>query len=142
MKGEPMIDRFARKVEIEPGGCWTWTAGRNANGYGTFGPRPDLKVYAHRWAYETFVEPIPAGLVIDHLCRQPSCVNPDHLEAVTQTVNLQRSAKATKTHCVNGHEFTESNTYRRPDTGTRQCRSCASERYQAQRSTTEGVVLV
>lgn len=89
--------------------------------------------YAHRLAYEWAVGPIPPGAQIDHLCREPRCINPDHLEAVTQRENIVRgespsAVNARKTHCLHGHEFTPENTYRRPDDGNRQCRACANER--------------
>jgi hypothetical protein len=88
----PLI-RFMTKVKI-PGpldGCWHWTAAKTYSGYGMFGGGYAGKVTtAHRWIYDRVVGPIPAGMVIDHLCRNKSCVNPDHLEAVTQSINLRR----------------------------------------------------
>jgi hypothetical protein len=80
-------------------------------------------VLAHRMAYELARDPIPAGLVIDHLCRNKRCVNPSHLEAVEQRVNLLRGeTNSAKTHCINGHEFTPDNTYMWQ--GKRSCRAC------------------
>jgi len=123
-------DRFERYVQRQDQGCWIWTGTRTLHGYGSFcdnGP----KVLVHRWSYEQHVGPIPDGLVIDHLCRNPPCVNPDHLEPVTQRENLMRSPivlsaiNARKTHCVRGHEFTPENTYIQPATGKRRCRTCA-----------------
>jgi hypothetical protein len=78
-----------------PDGCWLWTGGRagSTSVYGIFtsGTRAsDPKTYAHRYSYEMFVGLIPNDLVIDHLCRNKLCVNPDHLEAVTQQENLAR----------------------------------------------------
>ena len=110
--------------------CWIWPKYTDRLGYGQM--RHDSKVeYAHRVVYELLIGPIPEGLEIDHLCRNPSCVNPWHLEPVTHRENLLRaptniaSINARKTHCVAGHEFTPANTYRRKDRGvTRECRKC------------------
>ena len=71
-------------------GCWNWTGGKTTPGYGRIG----RDQYAHRFFYEQAVGPIPPGLVIDHLCRNPSCVNPQHLEPVTQQTNTRRGAHA------------------------------------------------
>jgi hypothetical protein len=81
--------RFAAKLVVQPNGCITWGGTCDRYGYGRFKLNGRMDK-AHRVAYELFVGPIPAGLVIDHLCRHRACVNPQHLEAVTQTVNIQR----------------------------------------------------
>jgi hypothetical protein len=82
----------------------------------------------HRYAYERMVGPIPIGLVIDHLCGVTSCVNPAHLEPVTQQENVLRSGslsaqRARMTHCLRGHPFDERNT-RITRRGERCCRAC------------------
>jgi hypothetical protein len=97
---------------------------------------------AHRVSYEMYKGPIPDGLQIDHLCRVTICVNPAHLEAVTGKVNCQRGLngdlrprkpppvrvpRQPKSHCSNGHAFTEENTGR--DGGTRYCRICKRAHY-------------
>jgi hypothetical protein len=64
---------------------WWWTGWRSPAGYGKLGSR-----WAHRLAHELLVGPIPEGWVVDHLCREPSCVNPEHLQAVTTTENWER----------------------------------------------------
>lgn len=84
------VVRFMEKVEIHPKGCWFWTGEISANGYGGF-RHPDTK-WAHRASYMLLVGPIPDGKYLDHLCRNTSCVNPDHLEPVTHQENLSRAA--------------------------------------------------
>ena len=122
----PAEYRFWIKV-LKTDTCWLWTASTIRN-YGQFKPEPGKVVHAHRWAYEQEFGPIPEGLVLDHLCKVTLCVRPDHLEAVTISENVRRSdnlamQNSRRTHCVNGHEFNESNTaYTRK--GYRRCRAC------------------
>lgn len=122
--------RFFAKVDTTggPWACWMWTAKRNDAGYGQFWPTDGRGVFAHRWAYEYVHGPIPAGLVIDHLCRNPACVNPWHLEAVTFRENVLRGMSpaavgARRDHCVNGHPFSPEN-IRVNEKGHRRCRAC------------------
>lgn len=123
IRSVPVIDRFMNKIRTDGStGCWIWMAGFKSEGYGGFG-----KERAHVVAYRLFKGPIPSGLVIDHLCRNHSCVNPQHLEAVTQQVNVLRgegiaAKRAKQTHCVNGHEFSPGNLYFYR--GYRFCRIC------------------
>lgn len=79
--------RFWAKVDKGPD-CWLWT-GCVVNRYGQFKTNGQ-QFQAHRWAWEELRGPIPDGLVLDHLCRRPLCVNPDHLEVVTQRENIRR----------------------------------------------------
>src|SRR5207302_2902636 len=111
------IPRFLSKVERLDSGCWQWTAATYPGGYGAFGVGSDLQGYAHRWSHLFFVGNIPHGYVVDHLCGNPGCVNPDHLEAVPVRVNTMRGrlpevtrARArAQTHCKRGHPFDEEN---------------------------------
>ncbi len=105
--------------------CWEWTASRNKAGYGAFGCNGKT-VRAHRFAYEDSIGSVPAGLELDHLCRNRGCVNPWHLEPVSHRENMMRGDTgkhlSDRTHCPSGHEYNESNTriYR----SMRYCREC------------------
>jgi hypothetical protein len=81
-------DRLLTKID-RSGACWTWTGRKSTSGYGQI-RIAGKTCYAHRVSYELFVGPIPEGLVIDHLCRNRACINPDHLEVVTAAVNTLR----------------------------------------------------
>lgn len=132
---EENILRFMRFVDPQSSdrGCWSWIGGKKPTGYGNFDVFIDgrWKTHrAHRWLYEALFGPIPKSLTIDHLCRNRSCVNPDHMEAVTHAVNVSRgfgptAVNARKTHCIYGHPFSEENTrYRGKDKRQRQCLEC------------------
>ena len=123
--GRSFRARFWAKVDTG-GSCWNWTAGVDGRGYGAF-KLNGRQLGAHVVAYRRLVGPIPEGLVLDHLCRNPRCVNPDHLEPVTQRENVVRgeapaATNARKTHCKRGHEFTPENTIDHPR--GRNCREC------------------
>ena len=126
--------RFWAKVNKQEGGCWTWLAGRTTGGYGEFHAF-GRHVSAHRFAYAELIGSVPDGLHLDHLCRNPLCVNPDHLEPVPAKENVLRGAgptavNASKTHCIHGHEFNRRNTHLTPD-GKRVCRTCNRDRHRA-----------
>lgn len=143
--------RFWAKVDIGAHDeCWLWTAGVTHNGYGQFRIRnPRRHVYAHRWAYEQIFGPIPEGFEIDHICHWASgcslgdaclhrrCINPAHMESVTHGENLLRSEPHLRTHCPQGHAFTDQNTYRWR--GQRRCRQCGRERAATYRQAQKAV---
>lgn len=90
-------------------------------------------ITAHRFAYSAFVEVIPSDMVVDHLCRNHACVNPDHLEPVSQRTNLMRGESpsaiaAVATHCPQGHPYDATNTYVNPTSGHRSCKDCRRAR--------------
>lgn len=134
MKKRSYAQRFWERVQ-KTDTCWLWTGALHSAGYGVVrincskaNPDGELE-YAHRFSYELTRGKIPRDLCIDHLCRVKNCVNPDHLEPVTQQVNNLRGTSpaarnAAKTHCKNGHEFVGENLYERPDKTGRQCFVC------------------
>jgi hypothetical protein len=123
---QAFVDRFEAKIERTPW-CWNWTGARD-RGYGRFGINGKT-VYAHRVAYELWVAPLTPGLTVDHLCRNRSCVNPEHLEEVPNRTNQLRGTSppannSRKQKCVHGHPLSGENLYIVPTTGNRQCQTC------------------
>lgn len=126
--------RFFEKVDKDGrNGCWVWT-GSKSRGYGSFRPGGVAGcVGAHRWSYEYHVGPIPNNLHIDHLCCNPACVNPAHLDPVTPGENIRRADergrmpghKKYQTHCVNGHKLSGKNVYLW--NGLRHCKKCRAD---------------
>lgn len=129
-KKEDIDARFWSNVN-KTEGCWNWKAGKQ-NGYGCYWIN-GKGILAHRFAYETLIGPIPKGLVLDHLCRNQACVNPAHLEPVTDRTNILRgiglaAKNAKKTHCKRGHLLDGDNLRLTPE-GQRICRTCKRARY-------------
>lgn len=133
MNGPSVLDRAIPG----PGGCLLWTGYTMKNGYGSV-TRRGRKFLVHRLSYEQNIGPIPEGMVIDHVkargCRHRNCVNPAHLEAVTQKENVWRGdndkvAIARSNVCSQGHvdDFTVLSN------GGRRCRPCFNDRHRQRR---------
>lgn len=138
------VDRVLAKIAVHPLGCWEFTGTLNEAGYGIvnvgrIGTVAKAVRKAHRIVYEDFLGSIPEGLTLDHLCFNPRCVNPAHLEVVTNGENVRRAWRAgrmdpgaslrARTHCVNGHPWDEANTRYRKNTQStvRVCRACTAD---------------
>lgn len=148
--------RLAQRITVTQSGCWEVGGFRDKDGYTFYHIRltgPGAKQRTHRYTYEVYKGKIPDGLVIDHLCKNKCCCNPEHLEAVTQAENNRRAgifdlgkwsrslspeAKSkraalktednkrraqTRTHCRKGHAYLPNNFYV-PLSGTRRCQIC------------------
>lgn len=146
-------ERFWEKVDksgLNPDypDCWEWTSNK-AKGYGMFSRKRDGKsknVQTHRYIWEKVNGQIPDGLHVCHICNNPPCVRPDHLEVGTRSHNMRyavlygNNKQSRKTHCVQGHPFDETNTKwrlsRRTGLPSRQCRACMEgwkKKYRDQR---------
>src|SRR3990167_6668035 len=118
---EPLIVRLMRKAKKERTGCWAWQGAKNRHGYGVIRVRNGTQsLLAHRAAYELFVGLIPKWehpewMQLDHLCRNPGCINPDHLELVSHKENMARGIKRAQTSCQRGHPFDTENTCIQPN---------------------------
>lgn len=120
-----IADRLAKYVATA-GECEVWTGFKNPLGYGVMTFRGQ-RFLTHRAAYLLARGQLTPGLVLDHLCRNPACCKPDHLEEVSNAENMRRGfsppAISFRTdRCFRGHEFTPENTAQK--TRGRQCRTC------------------
>ena len=128
---QPIPAHVVTKIDFA-GPCWEWTGNPDGRGYGrAYIKRKPWKV--HRLVWTALVGPIPPGLTLDHLCRNPLCCNPDHLEPVTNRVNILRgygptARQARQTHCLRGHEFTPENIYTQRGRSGRSCLACRNWR--------------
>lgn len=128
------LDRLWVLIEVSEAGCWIWTGRRLPSGYGNF-YLCRVQVYTHRLLYMITTGPIATGLHTDHLCRNPPCCNPEHLEPVAARENVMRSPiapaalNARKTHCKQGHPLADDNLAINT-AGARVCRTCARIRYR------------
>jgi len=121
----PEIQRFTKFIQLDIlSGCWIWRGCLDKDGYGQFKAKGKM-LFAHRFSYEYYNGKMPNGLVTDHLCRTPACVNPDHLEPVTLRENIRRGRNwnRERTHCPEGHPYSEGNTRVWKD-GVRRCKIC------------------
>lgn len=123
----PLERRLALQITIDENGCWLWNGAICPNGYGHV-HRDKKPVGAHVASYELFVGPIPEGTEPDHTCRKRACINPEHLEPVTHSVNVIRgdspSARQRRLGvCVKGHPMTPENR----DEKKRRCKVCNRE---------------
>jgi hypothetical protein len=128
------IAQFWARVD-KRGDCWIFDTVSRAEGYGSFSLK-SKQIGAHRFAYIITHGSIPKGAHIDHLCRVRACVNPDHLQAVSQKLNMARgqgasAQNALKARCKRGHVFDEANTLLTGEGLYRRCRACKRD-YEAQ----------
>ena len=130
----PLWDRFLRHFEAYDAlACWRWRGATLKGGYGRFSVPGQKTLLAHRVAYEACIGPIPIGLHLDHLCRVRNCVNPCHLEPVTQKENTLRgdtfpAANLRKTECPFGHPL-DGRSRRQ-----RFCRTCCRQKDRLRRA--------
>jgi len=120
----PTVETIFDRMTI--GDCWEW-GGHTTKGYGNV-TVAGQQWRVHRLVWTWLVGPIPAGMELDHLCKNKRCCNPDHLEPVAHAENVRRGESGTpqrnRTHCPQRHPYDETNTYIKG--GSRVCRRCKS----------------
>jgi hypothetical protein len=132
-----LLERVERRLlPPDENGCRIFDGALQSGGYGMV-RKGGVNYYAHRVMYEAKVGPVPDGLHLDHVydrgCRSKACCSVEHLEPITPFENVYGRAmypngKLMSTHCLHGHEWTDENTYLRPDGKGRQCRTCIRRR--------------
>ena len=135
-------ETILRQVFVTEYGCHLWLGKKSESGYGRITLNgKGLRVHRVMWEMTGHDLPdyVPGGKQIDHLCLDKSCCNPAHIELVTQRINMQRRA-ANKTHCINGHYLTETNTVM--IRGYRQCKQCSSAQNREWRTREKGSELL
>lgn len=131
---KPPFDRFIAKVHKTASGCWNWIGSKDKRGYGSFSWGKGKSKLALRFSYFHYNGTLPKGMDLDHLCRNTSCVNPNHLEAVTHKENSRRgiaglhmiAKSAALKRCPKGHAYSAKNTYLHRGK-YKQCRRCKSD---------------
>lgn len=124
-----VLDHAWDAVEIRANGCWPWTMSTASHGYGQIGWGGSTSgrggTVAHRAIWQSLHGPIPAGMTVDHLCRNRTCVNPFHLRLLSNVENARLNGASQRKRCPKGHRYDASNTLvdRR---GHRRCRTCAA----------------
>lgn len=138
--------------EVSRDECWLWAGKLNLDGYGylyEYSAGKNTTYGAHRVVFENDRQRIPEGLTLDHLCSVRRCINPEHLEVVTQRVNLLRGNtvagnNSRKTHCPRGHKLS-SNNIKKDNRGYRSCRTCHNlrerKRYWDKRSASLSLII-
>ncbi len=125
----PLAERFWAKVK-KTDTCWLWQGTKANDGYGRIWAHGRQQL-AHHVSLALAGRMIPAGLEVDHLCRTPACIRPDHLEFVTHQENNRRgdNYKRSLTHCLRGHPLSGANLYQKRGSTKRECRACRIVRH-------------
>ena len=132
-------ETLLRKIRMVESGCWEAVGARDRSGRAHFITLDGKQMKAHRWAYQSWVGPIPEGMVVCHRCDNPPCCNPAHLfvgtvrDNVLDMIAKGRHAQQKKTHCPLGHPYDEKNTHYRKR-GGRVCLKCQAIRQSSKRA--------